>query len=235
MHFIVGFGTCDATFKLLAARHGLGARIKTRWFSMNRGPTLTTLSVPARHVTRRGQLPCKADTDLVLLLTMFFSKLPLFVTVLAPFFCTTNGFTFYGTSPLSRSHPLLSSNSKVNDFNFRAARLPLLKSTHRGRAMHDINHMEMKSGEEKGKAGFLEAFYKFTRPHTIRGTILASCACVTRVTLDCIRTQSFIEWSLLRTAFFGLIALLCGNAYIVGINQIYDVDIDKVIPIACRF
>lgn len=94
--------------------------------------------------------------------------------------------------------------------------------------MHGINHMEMKSGEEKGKAGFLEAFYKFTRPHTIRGTILASCACVTRVTLDCIRTQSFIEWSLLRTAFFGLIALLCGNAYIVGINQIYDVDIDKV-------
>jgi 4-hydroxybenzoate polyprenyltransferase len=26
----------------------------------------------------------------------------------------------------------------------------------------------------------------------------------------------------------GLVALLCGNGYIVGINQIYDVDIDKV-------
>ncbi len=86
----------------------------------------------------------------------------------------------------------------------------------------------MNAGSEKGKAGFLEAFYKFTRPHTIRGTILASCACVTRVTIHCIQTQSFIEWSLLRTAVFGLIALLCGNAYIVGINQIYDVDIDKV-------
>ena len=86
----------------------------------------------------------------------------------------------------------------------------------------------MKSGSENGKAGFLEAFYKFTRPHTIRGTILASCACVTRVTIHCIQTQSIIEWSLLRTAVFGLMALLCGNAYIVGINQIYDVDIDKV-------
>jgi 4-hydroxybenzoate polyprenyltransferase len=26
----------------------------------------------------------------------------------------------------------------------------------------------------------------------------------------------------------GLLALLCGNGYIVGINQIYDVDIDAV-------
>ncbi len=26
----------------------------------------------------------------------------------------------------------------------------------------------------------------------------------------------------------GLLALLCGNGYIVGINQIYDVDIDQV-------
>lgn len=28
-------------------------------------------------------------------------------------------------------------------------------------------------------------------------------------------------------ALLGLLALLLGNAYIVGINQIYDVDIDK--------
>lgn len=26
----------------------------------------------------------------------------------------------------------------------------------------------------------------------------------------------------------GLLALLCGNVFIVGINQIYDVEIDKV-------
>lgn len=29
-------------------------------------------------------------------------------------------------------------------------------------------------------------------------------------------------------ALLGMVALLLGNAYIVGINQIYDVDIDKV-------
>lgn len=32
----------------------------------------------------------------------------------------------------------------------------------------------------------------------------------------------------LNSAFAGLLALLCGNGYIVGINQIYDVEIDAV-------
>ena len=58
-----------------------------------------------------------------------------------------------------------------------------------------------------GSSSFLSAFYKFTRPHTIRGTILASCACVTRVTLDCIQVQSVIEWRLLRIAWYSCIFL----------------------------
>jgi len=37
-----------------------------------------------------------------------------------------------------------------------------------------------------------------------------------------------IQWSLVPRALLGLCALLCGNGYIVGINQIYDEDIDKV-------
>jgi len=37
-----------------------------------------------------------------------------------------------------------------------------------------------------------------------------------------------IKWTLLPRALLGLVALLCGNGYIVGINQIYDEDIDKV-------
>ncbi|KAJ7551663.1 hypothetical protein O6H91_06G023800 [Diphasiastrum complanatum] len=45
-----------------------------------------------------------------------------------------------------------------------------------------------------------------------------------------------INWVLLPKASSGLLALICGNGYIVGINQIYDVDIDKVnkpfLPIA---
>ena len=45
-----------------------------------------------------------------------------------------------------------------------------------------------------------------------------------------------LDWSLLPRAMLGVVALLAGNGYIVGINQIYDVDIDAVnkpfLPIA---
>ncbi len=45
-----------------------------------------------------------------------------------------------------------------------------------------------------------------------------------------------LDWSLLPRAALGVLALLAGNGYIVGINQVYDVDIDAVnkpfLPIA---
>lgn len=37
-----------------------------------------------------------------------------------------------------------------------------------------------------------------------------------------------VDAKLIPRAAIGLFALLCGNAYIVGINQIYDVKIDEV-------
>ncbi len=37
-----------------------------------------------------------------------------------------------------------------------------------------------------------------------------------------------LDWSLLPRAALGILALLCGNGFIVGINQVYDVDIDAV-------
>eukprot|EP00892_Ulva_mutabilis_P007286 jgi/Ulvmu1/492/UM001_0500.1 len=80
---------------------------------------------------------------------------------------------------------------------------------------------------------FLDSAWKFTRPHTIRGTLLGTTALVTKALLE---NSHLIDWALLPRALMGLIALLCGNGYIVGINQIYDVDIDSVnkpfLPIA---
>lgn len=38
---------------------------------------------------------------------------------------------------------------------------------------------------------------------------------------------NLINWWLTFKAFYGLAALICGNGYIVGINQIYDIGIDK--------
>jgi hypothetical protein len=42
-----------------------------------------------------------------------------------------------------------------------------------------------------------------------------------------IENTNMIKWSLVLKAFSGLFALICGNGYIVGINQIYDIGIDK--------
>lgn len=58
-----------------------------------------------------------------------------------------------------------------------------------------------------------------------RGTILGTTAVVSKVLLT---NSHAIDWGLLPRALMGLLALLCGNGYIVGINQIYDVDIDAV-------
>ena len=64
---------------------------------------------------------------------------------------------------------------------------------------------------------FKEAFWKFLRPHTIRGTILGSSA-VTAIAL--LENTGLIDWALLPRALLGVLALLCGNGYIVGINQV---------------
>ncbi|GMH08231.1 hypothetical protein Nepgr_010071 [Nepenthes gracilis] len=72
---------------------------------------------------------------------------------------------------------------------------------------------------------FKDACWRFLRPHTIRGTALGSIALVARALIE---NSNLIKWSLLFKAFSGLFALICGNGYIVGINQIYDIGIDKV-------
>uniref|UniRef100_A0A061SAB2 Homogentisate solanesyltransferase n=1 Tax=Tetraselmis sp. GSL018 TaxID=582737 RepID=A0A061SAB2_9CHLO len=80
------------------------------------------------------------------------------------------------------------------------------------------------SFSEKASA-LLGAFWKFLRPHTIRGTVLGTTMVVTRALLA---DPQAINWELVPRALLGLVALLCGNGYIVGINQIYDVEIDSV-------
>ena len=59
--------------------------------------------------------------------------------------------------------------------------------------------------------------YKFSRPHTIKGTILASIMGVTRALIE---NPGTLNFKLIPRAVIGLTALLCGNAYIVGINQV---------------
>jgi homogentisate phytyltransferase / homogentisate geranylgeranyltransferase len=72
---------------------------------------------------------------------------------------------------------------------------------------------------------YLAQLWKFSRPHTIVGTSLSVLAlysiaiATTHTTLSSISLlQPIGTW----------IACICGNIYIVGLNQLYDVEIDRV-------
>ena len=88
---------------------------------------------------------------------------------------------------------------------------------------------------ESGLRSAADSIYRFSRPHTIRGTLLA---CFTGVARALIESPAFLILlpALMPRALLGVLALLLGNLFIVGINQIYDVDIDVVnkpyLPIA---
>ena len=82
----------------------------------------------------------------------------------------------------------------------------------------------IESGSVKAR---LRALYRFTRPHTIRGTVLASVAGTIRALVDTPGAIATADWgAMLPRAAVGMVALLLGNAFIVGINQIFDRDID---------
>ena len=60
--------------------------------------------------------------------------------------------------------------------------------------------------------------------HIIFLNLLLCSALVSRALIE---NPNLIKWSLVLKALSGLFALICGNGYIVGINQIYDIGIDK--------
>jgi homogentisate phytyltransferase / homogentisate geranylgeranyltransferase len=71
----------------------------------------------------------------------------------------------------------------------------------------------------------IEAFWQFGRPHTIIGTSLSAIALFT-IAL----ASSHLGFSLAQIPIllWAVIACLCGNIYIVGLNQLEDIEIDKI-------
>ncbi|KAF5185388.1 Homogentisate solanesyltransferase protein [Thalictrum thalictroides] len=142
-------------------------------------------------------------------------------------------YTFKSTNFLSKS----SNNSTT--FGFSSS-----KKFSRCISSRNSRHFSIWASSQVGAAGsddpllkkipdFRDAVWRFLRPHTIRGTALGSIALVSRALIE---NTHLIKWSLLFKAICGVFALMCGNGYIVGINQIYDIGIDKVnkpyLPIA---
>ena len=93
-----------------------------------------------------------------------------------------------------------------------------------GRSLHPI----------KEPVAWLKAFWKFSRPHTIIGTSL-SVAALLAIALSAVPLP--IDWSnAISSGLLAWIACLCGNVYIVGLNQVEDIAIDRInkpeLPIA---
>jgi homogentisate phytyltransferase / homogentisate geranylgeranyltransferase len=72
---------------------------------------------------------------------------------------------------------------------------------------------------------YLSQLWKFSRPHTIIGTSLSVFALFT---IALATTDSSISSISIIQLFATWIACLLGNIYIVGLNQLYDVEIDRV-------
>jgi homogentisate phytyltransferase/homogentisate geranylgeranyltransferase len=87
----------------------------------------------------------------------------------------------------------------------------------------------------KRNAPWLYAFWKFSRPHTVIGTSFSVLGLYLIVLGS--SNNFFVASSLLSLAF-AWIACLCGNIYIVGLNQLEDVAIDEInkphLPLASR-
>jgi homogentisate phytyltransferase / homogentisate geranylgeranyltransferase len=77
---------------------------------------------------------------------------------------------------------------------------------------------------------FVASFWQFSRPHTIIGTSLSVFALyliTTATTHNSLAPAVSTQISLLQ--FLGAwLACICGNIYIVGLNQLYDIEIDRV-------
>ncbi|EXB29336.1 Homogentisate phytyltransferase 2 [Morus notabilis] len=67
--------------------------------------------------------------------------------------------------------------------------------------------------------------YKFARPYAMRQAIISTICLFARVFVE---NKQLFKWSLLFKAFPGLIAIILAHAYYNGINQIFDVDIDRI-------
>ena len=70
----------------------------------------------------------------------------------------------------------------------------------------------------------LQALWRFSRPHTIIGTSLS----VWSIFVLVVATTPLMVQELVLPALIAWIACLLGNVYIVGLNQLWDVEIDRI-------
>jgi homogentisate phytyltransferase / homogentisate geranylgeranyltransferase len=76
---------------------------------------------------------------------------------------------------------------------------------------------------------FLSSLWQFSRPHTIIGTSLSVIALyLIAIATNNIPANTIFSTTNLQLILGAWLACICGNIYIVGLNQLYDIEIDRV-------
>ncbi len=76
---------------------------------------------------------------------------------------------------------------------------------------------------------FLSSLWQFSRPHTIIGTTLSVIALyLIAIASNHLPPSTILSPGHLQLILAAWLACICGNIYIVGLNQLYDIEIDRV-------
>ncbi|XP_030544192.1 homogentisate phytyltransferase 1, chloroplastic [Rhodamnia argentea] len=111
-------------------------------------------------------------------------------------------------------------------------KLALSRRRNREWIVHAASRQPLESGPGEFNSGRIrdsvknavDAFYRFSRPHTVIGTALS----IISVSLLAVEKLSDISPLFFTGVLEAVVAALFMNIYIVGLNQLSDIDIDKV-------
>ncbi len=91
-----------------------------------------------------------------------------------------------------------------------------------------MSNLNLEKSGNLPKFNQISALWKFSRPHTIIGTSLSVCGLALMAFALTKPHQIFSLNTYLLGVFISWCACICGNIYIVGLNQLEDVQIDLI-------
>jgi len=150
------------------------------------------------------------------------------VILLSPFF-VVHGFSPTPTLQLGRSSTQMLT-SKIRQNNFSGDERKRSNNTGVRASSYPLAATQE---EDSSKIPFPLVVWRFTRPHTLIGSALAIPAIHM---LAAPTVQSIFSANMLKSTLYAMVPALLMNLYITGLNQITDVEIDKInkpyLPIA---
>lgn len=139
-------------------------------------------------------------------------------------------FSNHGNVQVSRAHVWNTIRLEHSDVKFGRSNHLKRKAKFVASAASEFSESEHDSGviypqvDTKSLGAMLNTIYKYSRVYTLQGTAVS----IISVSLLAIQSLSDFTPSFYLGALQALVGGILGNLYVVGINQLSDIDIDKV-------